>query len=498
MRTPPSDLPAVVEAALAAGIRLFDTAHAYGDEPGDNERALAAALRGATAQVVTKGGMVRTGTAWMPDGRATAVRRDCLASLDALGGRPIDLYLLHAPDHDVPWATSVRALGKLLDEGLVRSIGVCNVNLAQLDEALSLVPVSAVQVAHSRRDDSALRGGVVRRCEEAGVRVLAHSPLGGPRRVRRDTAVEDLAWLLAQSPVVVPVVGARTPAAVRSAVSALDVPAPVDEAPAVRVREHTELRLLVGVPGAGKSRLAAELQGFQRLNRDERGGSLGGLVLHLDALLAAGAERVVVDNTHVTRASRNRVLEVAARHGVPVTCVWLDTPIAEAQVNAVLRQLDLLGRLPAPEELKALAKQHPGVMLPGPQLRMQRELEVPSLDEGFADLVRVPFVREARPGVPGAFVSAAAARAVGPLPVPTLVFGWQSAPPLPGAVVAVCRHPGGPPTCWCRPPLPGLVLDFCHQHGVDPAQSVLYGASPTDRRLAAAVGARYVGEVPVT
>lgn len=488
MRIAPDDLPAVVGEALAAGITLFDTARAYGD----NERLLAPLLRGTSARLVTKGGMVRSGAAWMPDGRASAIRRDCLESLEALDGVPIDLYLLHAPDHNVPWSTSLRALGKLLDEGLVRRIGVCNVNRAQLDEALSLVPVSAVQVAVSRYDDSAVRGGVVRRCEEAGVEVLAHSPLGGPRRVRRERAAEDLAWVLAQSPVVVPVVGARTPTAVRSAVAALDLQAPVVDEPRVEVRRTADLRLVVGIAGAGKTRLAGELVGYARLNRDERGGSLGGLVLELDALLASGAERVVVDNTHVTRASRNRVVEVARRHGVPVTCVWLDTPLAEAQVNLVLRQLDLLGRLPAPEELKALAKQHPGLMLPGSQLRMQRELEPPDADEGFAEVVRVPFVRASRPGVPGAFVAAGVVDRVPTPSGPALIYGWQTSAVLPGAVTAVCPHPAGPPTCWCRPPLPGLVLAFCHEHGVDPTTSVLYGASSTDRRLAAAVGARYV------
>jgi histidinol phosphatase-like enzyme len=79
--------------------------------------------------------------------------------------------------------------------------------------------------------------------------------------------------------------------------------------------------------------------------------------------------------------------------------------------------------------------------------------------------------------------------------VPHLVFGWHvpDGVALPGAVVASCPHPGGPPACWCRPPLPGLVLAFCREHGVDPARSVLVGATPGHRALAAAVGARFAG-----
>ena len=96
-------------------------------------------------------------------------------------GLPIDLYLVHAPDPRTPWRTSVRALARLVDDGLVRSVGVSNVNRRQLDEALALAPIMAVEVAVSLFDDRALRGGVIERCLEAGVAVVAHSPLGGPR-----------------------------------------------------------------------------------------------------------------------------------------------------------------------------------------------------------------------------------------------------------------------------------------------------------------------------
>ena len=139
---------ATIHAALDGGVRLFDSAHAYAlddGERGHNERLLARALAshpaGATARVVTKGGMARPGGAWRPDGRARAIAADCEASLRALDGRAIDLYLLHAPDPRVAWATSVRALAGLVERGLVARVGVCNVTRRQLEEAM----------AHSRR-----------------------------------------------------------------------------------------------------------------------------------------------------------------------------------------------------------------------------------------------------------------------------------------------------------------------------------------------------------
>ena len=92
----PADGDATIAAAVEAGVTVFDTARAYGD----NERLVARALRrcGAErdARVVTKGGMTRPAGGWVPDGRAKAILADCEASLAALDGLEIDLYLIHA------------------------------------------------------------------------------------------------------------------------------------------------------------------------------------------------------------------------------------------------------------------------------------------------------------------------------------------------------------------------------------------------------------------
>ncbi len=286
-----------IAAALDAGITVFDTARAYDG----NEQLLARALRNANeARIVTKGGMARPNGAWVPDGRAKSIRADCEASLDALGGLPIDLYLLHAPDPRTPWSTSVRALARLVDDGLVARVGVCNVNRTQLDEAVELAPIAAVQVAISPFDDRALRGGVVDRCSELGIAVIAHSPLGGPRRARRlerhevltsiarahdaTQAEVALAWLLGLGPNVVAIPGARRPETARSSARAATLrldPGEHERLAPMRARPSQpkgdgDVLVVMGIPGAGKSRVADEhvARGYLRLNRDERGGSL--------------------------------------------------------------------------------------------------------------------------------------------------------------------------------------------------------------------------------
>ncbi|MGN6872841.1 MAG: aldo/keto reductase [Solirubrobacteraceae bacterium] len=543
-----------IAAAVEAGITVFDTAHAYGQgeaDMGRGERLLADALTrsgaAASARVVTKGGMTRPAGAWVPDGRAKRILGDCEASLTALHGVPIDLYLIHAPDPRTPWRTSLRALARLLDEGMVRRVGLSNVNRHQLDEALDLVAITAVEVALSVYDDRALRGGIVERCEQSGVAVIAHSPLGGPGRAaglgRRAPVAEAaraasatpaevaLAWLLRLSPAIVAIPGARRPDTARSAARAARLIVERDLAAAigpVRPRSratpaaaNTEVVLIMGIPGAGKTRLAEgyTARGYLRLNRDERGGALRALAAELDGLLADGAPRVVLDNTYLTRAARSYVIDTAGRHGVATRCVWLQTPLAQAQVNLVERLLARFGSLPTPEALRVAARGEPGLLAPTQQMRALRELEPPSRDEGFAAVEVIEFAPATPPPSrtrAGVLVAAAALERPGwertlaevDPPAPHLVFDWRpdGEPDILAPAVArvravvsgtvdamICPHGGGPPRCWCRPPLPGLPLAFAHAHGLDPARCTLLGTSPAHRTLTATLGARFVG-----
>ena len=214
-----------IAAAVDAGITVFDTARAYGDNESLVARALRRSKATTTARVVTKGGMRRAAAGGSPTAaQSRSVQTAKRASPPWTAWRSTSTSSMRQIPR-TPWKTSVRALARLVDEGLVKRVGVANVNRRQLDEALELAPISAVQVALSIYDDTAVRGGIVERCEEAGIALIAHSPLGGPRRSAaasrvRGLAEVALARLLELSPTVVAIPGARQPETARSAARA--------------------------------------------------------------------------------------------------------------------------------------------------------------------------------------------------------------------------------------------------------------------------------------
>ncbi len=202
---------ATLHAALDAGVTLLDTADAYAwdaEDAGHNERLIARALASwggdaAAVRVATKGGLTRPLGRWVPDGRARHLAAACEASRRALGVERIDLYQLHAPDPKTSLATSVRALASLQRDGLIEHIGLCNVSLGQLEEALRLTEIAAVQVEISPWHEDNLRNGVAERCRAEGIVLLAHRPLGGvagARRLARDPAIAAVAARVGASP----------------------------------------------------------------------------------------------------------------------------------------------------------------------------------------------------------------------------------------------------------------------------------------------------------
>jgi len=224
----------VLHAVLDAGVRLIDTADVYcldHTEIGHNERLIAKALatwRGdrASVLVATKGGLIRPQGRWVSKADPRHLKAACEASLRALGVERIGLYQLHAPDPAVPFPESVGALADLKKEGKIEHAGLSNVSVEEIDEAGRIVPIASVQNRLNPFFREALRGGVVRHCDDHGLAFLAYSPVGGGRLnrklpshpallpiARRHGASPHavvLAWVRAQGRSVIPIPSART------------------------------------------------------------------------------------------------------------------------------------------------------------------------------------------------------------------------------------------------------------------------------------------------
>jgi len=159
------------------GIGFIDTARAYG--PGWNERLVADALAPYPDDlfIATKGGVVKkTATARFLDGSPEGLRRDCEDSLKNLRVDCINLYQLHWVDSDVPFADSVAGLATLQKQGKIRRIGLCNITLDQLKEALAVAPIASVQNRYSvaeRQSDT-----IIDFCAGHGMLFVPYGPLG--------------------------------------------------------------------------------------------------------------------------------------------------------------------------------------------------------------------------------------------------------------------------------------------------------------------------------
>ncbi|WP_345803143.1 aldo/keto reductase [Microbacterium sp. AZCO] len=251
------DAVATVHAALDAGVTLIDTADIYApawNEMGHNERIVAEALRtwdgdAASVLVTTKGGITRSeGETWGRDGTKAYLRSAVEKSLEILGVDQIELYQYHRPDRTLVYSDIIEALGSLREEGLVRSVGISNASVEEIQIAIDVLGegnLASVQNEFSPKHPGSY--GELRFCGERGIAFLPWSPLGGTgggaRRVGdrfaafRETGEEHgvspqqvvLAWELALDPIVIPIPGARRAASITDSAKAADLALSADE-----------------------------------------------------------------------------------------------------------------------------------------------------------------------------------------------------------------------------------------------------------------------------
>jgi pyridoxine 4-dehydrogenase len=209
----------VLRRAVELGINFIDTADSYG--PGVSEEIIAEALYPYPAGLViaTKGGFMRPGpNQWVENGKPEHLRSACESSLRRLRLDRIDLYQLHRIDSKVPADDQIGTLKDLQAQGKIRHIGLSEVNVRQIRHARTIAPIVSVQNRYSVTD----RGSedVLQYCEKENIGFIPWFPLAAGRVSRADSPIRHvaaqleatpsqvaLAWLLARSPVMLPIPG---------------------------------------------------------------------------------------------------------------------------------------------------------------------------------------------------------------------------------------------------------------------------------------------------
>jgi pyridoxine 4-dehydrogenase len=178
--------------AVAAGVRHIDTAHLY--TGGESERTIGEAGVPDDVVVATKGGY-RPG-----EGRPEVLRAQIEQSLQSLRTDAIRLYYLHRVDPETPLEESLGAIKEYVDRGAILHVGVSEVSVEQVEQARAVVPIAAVQNRYNAGDRA--HDDVVDYCEREGIAFVPYYPLGGG-----GGTAEQLEWLLARSPVILPIPG---------------------------------------------------------------------------------------------------------------------------------------------------------------------------------------------------------------------------------------------------------------------------------------------------
>jgi pyridoxine 4-dehydrogenase len=209
---------AVLRRTVELGINFIDTADSYGPEVSEELIARALAPYG-DVTIATKAGLLRTGPGvWVPCGRPAYLRQQCELSLRRLGQESLDLFQLHRVDPTVDADEQFGLLRELLDEGKVRAIGLSQVSVEEIVAARQIVTISTVQNLYNLGDRSS--EDVLQYCERESIGFIPWFPVASgalassgsvldelARESGHSVAQLSLAWLLARSPVMMPIPG---------------------------------------------------------------------------------------------------------------------------------------------------------------------------------------------------------------------------------------------------------------------------------------------------
>ncbi|MGA2581959.1 MAG: aldo/keto reductase [Tepidisphaeraceae bacterium] len=209
----------VLRRAVELGINFIDTADSYG--PSVSEELIAEALHPYPENLViaTKGGFERPGpNRWVENGKPQHLRSACEGSLRRLRVDRIDLYQLHRIDPKVGAEEQLGELKKLQTEGKIKHIGLSEVSVKQIQHAQTIVPIVSVQNRYSMTDRKS--DDVLQYCEKQKMGFIPWFPLSAGKLSGSESPLSRLAaqwkatpsqialaWLLARSPVILPIPG---------------------------------------------------------------------------------------------------------------------------------------------------------------------------------------------------------------------------------------------------------------------------------------------------
>lgn len=213
----PAEARRVLRRVPELGIDLVDTADSYGPEV--SERLIGEVLAGAHVTIATKSGLARSGPdEWSPLGRPEYLRQSVLMSLRRLKRERIDLWQLHRIDAKVPRDEQFGVIADMQREGLIRHVGLSEVSVEEIEAAERFFRVTTVQNLYNLGNRRS--APVLAYCAKRGIGFIPWYPLGAGDLLKGQGPVADvarargatpsqiaLAWLLRQSPVMLPIPG---------------------------------------------------------------------------------------------------------------------------------------------------------------------------------------------------------------------------------------------------------------------------------------------------
>lgn len=301
---------------------------------------------------------------------------------------------------------------------------------------------------------------------------------------------------------------------------------------------HQHIMLIMGMMASGKSSKAKFYidKGYVWINRDALGGTIKGLEKYVRAALDEN-KSVVLDNTFPTKKSRELFIKIAKEYNIPIDCIHVTISLEDAERNFCHRMLSIAGKALSYEEMKAL--KHPNIFDPYVLTNYQKNLEPPTLEEGFSTIRIMPFHRKVDPEyknkalicdydstlrITKGGLYPTSPEQVEILPKSKdklqeykdkgyLLLGisnqsgisnnkltyeqaktcFDKTNELLGQEIdyLFCPHPSWPNRCWCRKPRMFHAIQFIEKYKLDVSQTIFVGDYHTDQEMAERVGFKY-------